>query len=176
MTFAIYPGSFDPITNGHLDIARRAGHLFDKLIVAVGENPQKKPIFTVEQRMALIREAVRGFDHSDIEVDSFRGLTIDYAKQIGAQAIVRGLRVLTDFEWELQLALINEKLAPEIETVCLMTSQEHSFLSASVVRELAQHHSPKLNDLVPPHVAAALRTVYGEGAPVTAGGNDRSEV
>jgi pantetheine-phosphate adenylyltransferase len=176
LRIAIYPGTFDPITNGHLDIARRAGLLFDKLIIAVGENPQKKPIFTVEQRMALIREAVRGFDHSDIEVDSFSGLTIDYAKQIGAQAIVRGLRVLTDFEWELQLALINEKLAPEIETVCLMTSQEHSFLSASIVRELALHHSPKLHELVPPHVAAALDSVYGVGTPSTAGGNDRSDV
>jgi pantetheine-phosphate adenylyltransferase len=176
LRIAIYPGTFDPITNGHLDIARRAGHLFDKLIIAVGENPQKKPIFTVEQRIALIREAVRDFDQTNIEIDSFSGLTIDYAKEIGAQAIVRGLRVMTDFEWELQLALINEKLAPEIETVCLMTSQEHSFLSASIVRELAQHHSPQLQELVPPHVVEALRTVYGAGAPVTAGGSDRSDV
>jgi pantetheine-phosphate adenylyltransferase len=173
---AIYPGTFDPITNGHLDIAGRAGRLFDKVIIVVVENPNKRPIFSVEERKTMIREAVRGLDHSQIEVDSFHGLTIDYARQVGARAIVRGLRLLTDFEWELQLALINDKLAPEVETVCLMTSQEHSFLSASVVRELAQYGSASLPDLVPPHVAAALRRVYQQGAPPTAGASDRSDV
>lgn len=176
MRIAIYPGTFDPITNGHLDIARRAGHLFDKVIIAVGENKQKRPIFTVAQRMALIREAARDFDHSQVEVDSFQGLTIDYAQRVGAQAIVRGLRVMTDFEWELQLALINDRLAPEIETVCLMTAQEYSFLSASMVRELAQHGNAMLRDLVPPHVAAALAAVYGHEPPVGLGASDRSDV
>jgi len=176
MRTAIYPGTFDPITNGHLDIAERAGYLFDKLIILVVVNPNKKPIFDVEQRKALIREAVRPFDHCVIEVDSFQGLTIDYARRAGAQAMVRGLRVLTDFEWELQLALINHKLAPEIETVCLMTAQEHSFLSASIVRELAQHGGRDLDELVPPHVAAALRAVFGHQAPVGAGAGDRSEM
>lgn len=176
MRIAIYPGTFDPITNGHLDIAERAGHLFDKLIIVVAENRQKQPIFPVEQRMSLIREAVRRFDHSHIEVDHFSGLTINYAQQVGARAIVRGLRVLTDFEWELQLALINHKLDPEIETVCLMTAQEYSFLSASVVRELAQHGSKDLYDLVPRHVATALHAVYGSGPPVVAGTSDRSDV
>ncbi|HUS13436.1 MAG TPA: pantetheine-phosphate adenylyltransferase, partial [Chloroflexia bacterium] len=146
MRIAIYPGTFDPITNGHLDIARRAGHLFDRVILVVVENTQKRPIFSVEQRKTLIREVLREFDHSQFEVDSSAGLTVDYARRVGAVAIVRGLRVLTDFEWELQLALINNRLAPDIETVCLMTAQEHSFLSSSVVRELAQHRSAVLRD------------------------------
>jgi pantetheine-phosphate adenylyltransferase len=175
LRIAIYPGTFDPITNGHLDIARRAGHLFDKVIIVVADNTNKRPIFSVEQRKALIREALAGLDHCEYDVDSFSHLTVEYARQVGARAIVRGLRVLTDFEWELQLALINDRLAPEIETVCLMTAQEHSFLSASVVRELAQHHSPRLADLVPAHVAVALAQVYGHG-PVVAGTSDRSEV
>ncbi|HMA33736.1 MAG TPA: pantetheine-phosphate adenylyltransferase [Chloroflexia bacterium] len=176
MRIAIYPGTFDPITNGHLDIARRAAHLFDKVIVAVAVNSQKRPIFTVEERKALIREAVLGVDHAVIAVDSFTGLTTEYARRVGAVAIVRGLRVLTDFEWELQLALINDKLAPDIETVCLMTAQEHSFLSASVVRELAHHGNTSLRDLVPPHVAAALARVYGPGGPPGVGASDRSDV
>src|SRR5205814_10302180 len=107
-----------------------------------------------------IREAVREVDHTHFEVASFSGLTIDYARQVGAQAIVRGLRVLTDFEWEFQLALINHKLAPEIETVCLMTAQEYSFLSASMVRELAQFGGP-LHGLVPPNIETALQRVDG---------------
>jgi len=122
---AIYPGTFDPITNGHLDIARRAGHLFDRIILVVVENTLKRPIFTVEQRKEQIRQVVAGFDHCQYDVDSSSGLTTDYARRAGAVAIVRGLRVLTDFEWELQLALINDRLAPDIETVCLMTAQEH---------------------------------------------------
>jgi len=173
---AVYPGTFDPITNGHLDIVERAGRLFDKLIVLIVVNPNKRPIFDVEQRKALIQEAVRKFDHCKIEVDSFQGLTTEYARRAGALAMVRGLRVLTDFEWEFQLALINDKLAPEIETVCLMTDQKHSFLSASIVRELAQYGSKDLDNLVPPHVAAALRDVYGHGAPAGAGASDRSDI
>ncbi len=169
MRTAIYPRTFDPITNGHLDIARRAGHLFDKVIIVVVDNVQKHPLFSVEKRKALIREAVREPDGERIEVDSYKGLTVEYARSVGAVAIVRGLRVLTDFEWEFQLALINDRLAPEIETVCLMTAQENSFLSASVVRDLAQYGSPALADLVPPHVASALAEVYGRGATASPG-------
>ncbi len=178
MRIAIYPGTFDPITNGHLDIVERAGHLFDRVIIVVVANANKQPIFSVEERMALIREAVQSFRDRDIDiaVDHYSGLTIDYARRVGAVAMVRGLRALTDFEWEYQLALINEKLAPEVETVCLMTSQIYSFLSASVVRELAQHGSAGLADLVPPHVAVALQAVYGHGRRVTAGASDRSDI
>jgi pantetheine-phosphate adenylyltransferase len=157
---AIYPGTFDPMTNGHLDIVDRTTRLFDRLIVLVADNTAKHPIFSAAERVALIQEAVATLPHhAVIEVDTYQGLTVDYARRVGAQAMIRGLRAVTDFEWEFQLALINQKLAPTIETVCLMTSQEHSFLSASIVRELAQYGGA-LDDLVPPHIAAALRRVY----------------
>jgi pantetheine-phosphate adenylyltransferase len=148
------------MTNGHLDIVARAARLFDRLIVLVADNAGKNPIFPAAERVRLIREAVAGLpDPSRITVDSYQGLTVDYARRVGAQAMIRGLRAVTDFEWEFQLALINQKLAAEIETVCLMTSQEHLYLSASMVRELAQYGGD-LNDLVPAHIAAALRQVY----------------
>jgi pantetheine-phosphate adenylyltransferase len=161
---AIYPGTFDPMTNGHLDIVERAARLFDRLIVLVADNPTKEPIFSAAERVGMIREAVASLpDQTGITVDSYRGLTVDYARRVGAQAMIRGLRAVTDFEWEFQLALINQKLDPEVETVCLMTAQEHSFLSASMVRELAQFGGD-LDDLVPPHIATALRRVYAKRA------------
>jgi pantetheine-phosphate adenylyltransferase len=157
---AIYPGTFDPMTNGHLDIVERASLLMDRLIILVADNTTKQPIFSAAERVDLIREVVRGLPgHEHITVDSYRGLTVDYARRVGAQAMIRGLRAVTDFEWEFQLALINQKLAPEIETVCLMTAQEYSFLSASMVRELAQYGGD-LDDLVPPQIAVALRQSY----------------
>ena len=160
MRTAIYPGTFDPITYGHLDIARRAAALFDRLIIVVADNAQKKPVFTATERQALIAEAVRDLP-GDITVDRFMGLTVDYARTAGAAVIVRGLRAVTDFEWEFQLGLINEKLAPDLETVCLLSAQKHLFLSASVVRDVAQHgRLAQLADLVPPHVALALERVY----------------
>lgn len=160
MRIAIYPGTFDPMTNGHLDIVQRAARLFDRLIVLVADNPLKHPMFSAGERVEMIRTAVAGLPSGDdILVDSYQGLTVDYARRVGAQAMIRGLRAVTDFEWEFQLALINQKLAIDIETVCLMTAQEHSFLSASMVRELAQYGGA-LDDLVPPHIAAALRQVY----------------
>jgi pantetheine-phosphate adenylyltransferase len=159
---ALYPGTFDPMTNGHLDIVARAARLFERVIVLVADNPGKQPIFSAAERVTLIAEAVRDLPgHADITVDSYQGLTVNYARRVGAQAMIRGLRSMTDFEWEFQLALINQTLAPEIETVCLMTAQEHSFLSASMVRELAQYGGP-LDDLVPPHIAVALRRVYAQ--------------
>jgi len=160
---AVYPGTFDPITLGHLDIAARALHMCDRLVVAVGDNRNKNPLFSVEERIALIRESLDALDlNGRVKVDRFSGLTVRYAQQVGAPLIVRGLRAVTDFEWEFQLALINRQQDPNIETVCLMTSQEYSFLSASVVRELAMLGG-NLEDVVPPNVAAALRRKFAGG-------------
>ena len=160
---AIYPGTFDPVTVGHLDIARRALNLCDRLVMAVGDNRNKNPLFGVEERLSLIRECLRemGID-GRVTVTSYSGLTVHISQQVGASLIVRGLRAVTDFEWEFQLALINRQQDASIETVCLMTSQEYSFLSASVVRELAMLGG-KLEDVVPPNVAEALQSRYKRG-------------
>jgi pantetheine-phosphate adenylyltransferase len=154
---AIYPGTFDPITMGHLDIASRALRLCDRLVIAVGDNRNKQPLFSIDERIALILEALQGLNlDGHIEVKTYRGMTVKYAEELGATLIVRGLRAVTDFEWEFQLALINRTQNAQIETVCLMTSQEYSFLSASMVRELAMLGG-KLDGVVPPNVAEALR-------------------
>src|SRR5687767_4174834 len=157
---AIYPGTFDPVTMGHLDIARRALQLSDRLVIAVGDNRNKNPLFTVDERIRLIRDALESTDvNGRISVSTYRGLTVKYAEQIGATLIVRGLRAVTDFEWEFQLALINRRQNPNIETVCLMTSQEYSFLSASTVRELALLGG-RLDEIVPPNVEEALKAKF----------------
>jgi pantetheine-phosphate adenylyltransferase len=157
---AIYPGTFDPITLGHLDIATRALTLCDRLIIAVGDNRNKSPLFDTAGRKRMIRESLDLLNISDrVSVDDYSGLTVQYARSVGATMIVRGLRAVTDFEWEFQLALINRRQDPKIETVCLMTSQEFSFLSASTVRELALLGG-KLDDIVPPNVAAALKSKF----------------
>ena len=157
---AIYPGTFDPITMGHLDIATRALHLCDRLIIAVGDNRSKNPLFTDSERIDLIRRSL-GYMGVDgrVEVSHYSGLTVHFARKVGANLIVRGLRAVTDFEWEFQLALINRGQDPTIETVCLMTSQEYSFLSASTVRELALLGG-KLDEVVPPPVAEALKSKF----------------
>ena len=158
-TIAIYPGSFDPITFGHLDLIERGAVLFDLLIVAVLLNPQKNPMFTVEQRIEQIRESTTHLNN--VEVDSFNGLTVDYAFRRQAQVLLRGLRVLSDFEMELQMAHTNKTLAPEIETVFLATSNEHSFLSSSVVKEIAKFGG-SINHLVPEHVAIDIHQCYAK--------------
>jgi pantetheine-phosphate adenylyltransferase len=161
---AIYPGTFDPITMGHLDIASRALHLCDRLFIAVGDNRNKQPLFSIEERVELIREALEVLElDGRIQVKTYRGLTVKYAEEVGATMIVRGLRALTDFEWEFQLALINRTQNAQIETVCLMTSQEYSFLSASMVRELAMLGG-KVAGVVPPNVAFALRNKFDSRA------------
>ncbi len=153
MTIAVYPGTFDPIHNGHIDIATRASRLFDKLIVAVYERPGKNVLFSVEERVNMARKAFEG--NPKIIVESYNALTVDFARSKGAKVIVRGLRVISDFELEFQMALINKKLAPEIEFLCLMTSQEYAFLSSSVVKEIAALGGC-LDSMVPPHVKEAL--------------------
>jgi pantetheine-phosphate adenylyltransferase len=151
---AIYPGSFDPITNGHIEVIERGLDVFPKLVVAVAHNPRKTPLFTTEERTKMIRETLAG--RKGLEVDSFEGLLVEYAKHRGARVILRGLRAVADFEYEFQMANMNKKLAPEIETLFMMTGENYFFLSSQNVREVASFNGP-LDDLVPENVAAALR-------------------
>jgi len=157
MTIAIYPATFDPITNGHVDIAERAAAIFDQLIAAVYARPLKRLLFSTEERLAMTRQALKHLPN--VSVESYDCLTVDFACQKGAQVMVRGLRVLSDFEWELQLALTNRKLAPDVDTVCLMTSQECSFLSSSVVKEVAMAGGC-IDNMVPTHVVSALKRKF----------------
>ena len=155
---AVYPGSFDPFTNGHLDVVDRALGIFDKLIVAVAANPDKrKPLFTVEERMQLIRAALKGRDR--VEVASFKGLTVEFARSRGATSLVKGLRAYSDFDAELQQALMNRKLAPDIHTVFLMSGFAHIFVSSSILKDIASYGG-NVADLVPPSVARALKEKY----------------
>ncbi len=156
---AIYPGSFDPVTLGHLDIIERGCKLFDQVIVAVLRNPSKTPLFTIPQRLAQIRLATQHL--SNLEVDSFDGLTVNYAKMRQATALLRGLRVLSDFEMELQMAHTNKTLSDQIETVFLATSNEYSFLSSSLVKEVARFGGP-IDHLVPKHVAIDIYKCFAK--------------
>jgi pantetheine-phosphate adenylyltransferase len=150
---ALYPGTFDPIHFGHIDIAIRAARIFDELLVAVYDQPAKSLLFTVDQRVELARRALA--DVSNSRVVPYGGLTVEFARRIGSQVIVRGLRVISDFELEYQMALTNRQLAPEVESVCLMTRQTHAFLRSSIVKEIALLGGD-VSGMVPPHVAAAL--------------------
>ncbi|MFV9509911.1 pantetheine-phosphate adenylyltransferase [Tepidibacillus sp. LV47] len=157
MIHAVYPGSFDPITYGHLDIIQRGVKIFDKVTVAVLINPNKNPLFTVEERIELIRQATKHIPQ--VEIDSFSGLLVDYMKKKNANTIIKGLRAVSDFEYELQMASINRKLDPNIETFFMMTNNKYSFLSSSIVKEVARHHGC-VSDLVPPCVEEALIKKY----------------
>jgi len=140
LKLALYPGTFDPITNGHLDVITRAIQIFDKLVVAIAENPWKKPFFTFEERVEMAKQVIENTDGMErVEVTGFGGLTVNYARKIGAKAIIRGLRAVSDFEFELQLALTNRELALDIESVFLMPSIEYIYLNSSVVKEVAKH-------------------------------------
>jgi pantetheine-phosphate adenylyltransferase len=161
MVAAVYPGTFDPLTYGHMDIIERAAGLFGKLIVGIYENPSKQPLFTLEQRVELVKEAVGGL--SNVQVRAFKGLTVDFIRQIGGRVMIRGLRANSDFEREFEMALMNRKLAPEIELLCLMTSSQYQFLSSSLIKEVAKLGGC-LEGMVPNHVAQALRGKFS--APV----------
>lgn len=150
---AIYPGSFDPITNGHLDLIQRAAQQFEDLIVAVLEHDTKKAEFPLDERLAMIQEAVAGLDN--VRVGSFDGLLVDYARKQGARLILRGIRAVSDYEYELQMALMNRKLAPEIETVFMLPSEAYSYLSSRLVKEVCRHGG-RIDDLVPALVARRL--------------------
>jgi len=157
VTIAIYPGAFDPITNGHLDIATRAAKLFQKLIIGVYDTPAKNILFTTEERVDLARQAT--IDLPNVEVESYTGLTVDFVKQVGAQAIVRGLRIGGDFEREFEMALMNKKLSSDCEVVCLMSNLKYQFVSSSLLKEVASLGG-YIDDLVPKAVAAALQEKF----------------
>ena len=154
MTIAIYPGAFDPITNGHLDIATRAAKLFERLIIGVYDTPDKRLLFTTEERIDLVRQVVVNLPNVDVE--SFTGLTVDFARRVKAQTVVRGLRMSADFEREFEMAMMNRRLYSELELVCLMARLEYQFLSSSLLKEVASLRG-NIDNLVPEPVAEALR-------------------
>ena len=151
---AVYPGSFDPVTAGHLDVIARAARTFDELIVAVGRNSGKGPLFTVEERVEMLQEACARWP--SVRVDAFEGMLVEYARACGAQVVVKGLRAVSDFEYEFQMALANHRLAPDIETLFMMTSAEHLYLSSSLVKEIARLGGD-VSSLVPPLVERRLK-------------------
>jgi pantetheine-phosphate adenylyltransferase len=151
---ALYPGSFDPITNGHLDLIQRGSALFDKLFVAILRNDEKQALFSVDERIEMLSEVVEGYPN--VEVGSFDGLLVEYAAQCGASVIIRGIRAVSDYEYELQMALMNRRLRPDIETVFLMASEAHSFLSSKLVKEVIRLGG-KITGLVPPSIEVKLR-------------------
>lgn len=157
---AIYPGSFDPVTNGHIDIVRRGATLFDKIIVTILLNPKKKSLFTLEERMQMLQESMN--DVPGVSFDTFDGLLVDYAEQCGAQAILRGMRAVSDFEYEFQLALMNRKLQRNVQTVFMMTGLRWIFTSSSIIKEAAQFGGD-ITDMVPPIVNQKLKEKFGDG-------------
>ncbi|MDP8228241.1 MAG: pantetheine-phosphate adenylyltransferase [Candidatus Electryoneaceae bacterium] len=155
---AIYPGTFDPITNGHLDIIRRAVPLFDRVIVTLAVNSDKEPLFTQDERLEMIRRTTEDID--SVDVSHFSGLVVDFAKSVGAVAVIRGLRAISDFEYEFQIALMNRKLSPKVDTVFLMPAAEYTYLSSSIVREIARHNG-KIDCFVPNVVEEMLKVKFG---------------
>ena len=156
MTIALYPGSFDPITNGHLDIAIRVARLFEKLIIGVYDTPAKNLLFNTEERVALIKQSIADAKLTNVRVEPFYGLVVNYAKEIGAQTIVRGLRIGADFEREFEMELMNKHLAPDVELICLITNPKYQFVSSSLLKEVASLDA-YIEDLVPKPVVKALK-------------------
>ena len=157
MKVAVYPGSFDPVTNGHLDIIERAGRVCDKVVVGVLNNANKTPMFTAEERVDMLRNVTADFNN--IEVDSFSGLLVDFAKSHGANVIIKGLRTVADFEYEFQMALLNKALNPDIETMFMMTNSKYSYISSSMVKELAGFKGD-LTGLVPAQIINKIKQKY----------------
>jgi pantetheine-phosphate adenylyltransferase len=157
----LYPGSFDPITNGHIDIVKRASKLFEKVLIGVYDRPTKNLMFSIQDRVKLAKDAVK--DIKNVEVVSYSGLTIEFAREQGVHVMVRGLRMISDFEGEFEMAMMNKKLAPDLELVCFMSSLRYQFLSSSLLKEVAQLGG-NFEDLVPEQVAEALKKKFGSGA------------
>ena len=153
MRTVIYPGSFDPLTNGHLDVIQRAAKLFDQVIVAIAKNESKRPFFTLDERLDLVAQAIKGL--SNVSADAFEGLLINYVEKCAGQAVIRGLRAVSDFEFEFQLALMNRKLNERIETIFMMPKDTYTFLSSRIVKEIARLGGD-VSAFVPPHVREAL--------------------
>jgi len=156
MKTAVYPGSFDPVTLGHLDVIKRSLKMFDKLIIAVLENSRKTCLFSVEERISLLKEATKGMD---VEVDSFSGLLVDYLKKKRTDFVIRGLRAVSDFDFEFQMAVANKKLFPQGETIFILTDKEYFYLNSTTVKELAANNAD-IGEFVPPHVEAALKRKF----------------
>lgn len=154
MKIGVYPGTFDPITHGHTDIIARSLRIFEQVIVAVAPNPSKHPLFTLEERLEMVRLATKGIEH--VEVTVFEGLLVDFVRRTGAHAVIRGLRAISDFEHEFQMALVNRKLAETIETVFLMPSEEYSYLSSTIIKDVAGHGG-SLKEFLHPDVAMRLQ-------------------
>lgn len=166
MVIAVYPGTFDPLTYGHMDIIERAAALVDKLIVGIYENPGKRPLFSLEQRVKLVEEAIIGLPN--VEVKAFKGLTVDFIHQVGGKVMIRGLRANSDFEREFEMALMNRKLAPDVELICLMASPQYQFLSSTLIKEVAELGGC-LEGMVPAHVAAALKERFSTPTKLATG-------
>jgi len=164
MRRAIYPGSFDPVTNGHLDIIGRGCKLFDEIVIAVVVNPDKRPLFSVEERREILSEVMTGIDAGDclLSVDSFEGLLMEYAMRKDAGAVVRGIRAISDYEYELQMALMNRRLEPRIETVFMMSAEDYSYVSSRLVKEVF-HLGGSIRGLVPETVERRMREKLGRG-------------
>jgi pantetheine-phosphate adenylyltransferase len=158
----VYPGTFDPVTYGHIDIIKRSLKVFDKVIVAVAPNPQKAPLFDVEERVFMIQEATRGL--KNLQIEKFEGLLVEFVKQQGGIAVIRGLRAVSDFEYELQIALMNRKLDSEVETVFMMPSEEYTYLSSSIIKVVASYGG-EIKDFVPEIVLKKLKEKLGKGHP-----------
>lgn len=157
MKRVIYPGTFDPVTYGHIDIVKRAVNLFDEVIVTVAINPTKNQLFSTAERVMMLKESLK--DYSRVSVDSFDGLVVEHAKQVGATGIIRGLRQISDFEFEFQMALMNRKLAGDITTIFLMPHEKYTYLNSTVIRNLASLHAD-VSDFVPPNVHEALKKKF----------------
>ena len=157
MNKVIYPGTFDPVTYGHIDVIKRATELFDFVAVTVAVNPGKKPLFTTKERVKMLKESLKDFDN--VSVDSFNGLVVDHAKAVGATGIIRGLRAVSDFEYEFQMALMNRKLAEDIATIFLMPHEKFTYLNSTIIRNLASLYSD-VSDFVPPIVQEYLKSKF----------------
>ena len=159
MKIALYPGSFDPVTYGHLDVIRRASKLFDKLVVGVSNNPKKTPSFTLDERQDMIRRVVAAEGITNVEIGSYTSLLVDYAAQVGANVIVRGLRAVSDFEYEFQMSLANHQLHPDIETIFFNTQERNLYISSSLVKEIASHNGD-ISRFVPPGIVEDIQNRF----------------